>query len=185
MKKYNIIYADPPWSFKNYNDKTATKYVGNVYPVMNTKDICKLPIKDLADENCVLLIWITFPKLQEVFNVINNWGFEYKTCGFVWVKKNKKNINSNFWGMGYYTRSNAELCLLATKGKPLKRLSHKIHSIIEYPITKHSEKPDTIRDKIVELFGDLPRIELFAREKTDGWDVWGNEVDSDIDISCS
>lgn len=82
--------------------------------------------------------------------------------------------------MGYYTRSNSELCLLGIKGKPLDRLSHSISQILVAPVEKHSKKPAIVRDKIVQLFGDLPRIELFARQKTEGWDVWGNEVESDI-----
>lgn len=114
------------------------------------------------------------PKLDECWELIKNWGFEYKTVAFVWVKRNKK-APTFFWGMGRWTRSNAELCLLATKGKP-KRINASIHSIIDTPIEAHSKKPQEVRDRIVKLVGNLPRIELFAREKSDGWDVWGNEV---------
>jgi len=117
------------------------------------------------------------PKLNEVFDVIKNWGFEYKTVAFTWVKKNKKS-KGWFWGMGRWTRANAELCLLATKGNP-KRINAGIHSIIDTPVQAHSQKPDIVRDKIIELVGDLPRIELFARQKTKGWDVWGNEIESE------
>jgi N6-adenosine-specific RNA methylase IME4 len=106
---------------------------------------------------------------------IAEWGFTYKTCAFTWIKQNKK-TPSVFWGMGYYTRSNAEVCLLATKGKPLPRKSHKVHSVIFSPIEKHSKKPEKAREGIEVLFGDLPRIELFARQHADGWDCWGNEV---------
>ena len=179
-KKYNIIYADPPWS---YRDKALAGNRGACckYPVMSIEDICKLNIKEIVADNCVLFIWVTMPKLNECFDVIKSWGFEYKTCAFTWVKKNKKS-DSWFWGMGSWTRANAELCLLATKGKPT-RVSAKVHSIIDTPIEEHSKKPDIVRDKIVELCGDLPRIELFARQKTEGWDVWGNEVESDINLS--
>ncbi|KKL93358.1 hypothetical protein LCGC14_1875440, partial [marine sediment metagenome] len=128
----------------------------------------------------ILFIWTTSPKLNEVFSVIDAWGFEYKTKGFCWIKKNKK-ANTLFWGMGRWTRANSEDCLIATKGKPLRK-SASIHQIIEAPIREHSRKPDETRDRIVELVGDLPRIELFAREKTPGWDVWGNEVESDIEL---
>jgi N6-adenosine-specific RNA methylase IME4 len=106
--------------------------------------------------------------------LIASWGFEYKTVAFTWVKKNKKS-DSWFWGMGNWTRANAEVCLLATKGKP-KRISAAVHSIISTPVRKHSQKPDEARDRIVQLLGDLPRIELFAREETAGWDVWGDEI---------
>lgn len=115
------------------------------------------------------------PKLNEVFEVIKNWGFVFKTCGFTWIKKNKK-ANTNFMGMGRWTRANAELCLIVTKGKP-QRVSAGVHSVVESPIEGHSKKPDVVRDKIVELCGDLPRIELFARQKVDGWDCIGNDID--------
>ena len=114
------------------------------------------------------------PLLQEGLETIKKWNFVYKTCAFNWVKKNKR-TDSYFWGLGYWTRANAELCLLATKGKP-KRINAGVHSVIDTPIEKHSKKPDEVKRRIVELMGDLSRIELFARQKTDGWDVWGNEV---------
>ena len=106
------------------------------------------------------------------------WGFEYKTAAFVWVKKNRKN-GSNFWGMGAYTRANAEVCLLGvTPGFKAKELirSHSVHQIIEAPYEGHSKKPSEVRQRIVELLGDVPRIELFARQKADGWDAWGDEL---------
>jgi N6-adenosine-specific RNA methylase IME4 len=140
--------------------------------------ICALPVADIADRDCALFLWATFPNLREAFEVITAWGFEYKTVAFTWVKRNKKS-NSWFTGMGYWTRANAEICLLATKGKP-KRIARNIRQIIDTPIERHSKKPDAARNRIVELMGDIPRIELFAREKFDGWDVFGNEVDSDI-----
>lgn len=118
--------------------------------------------------------------MEEAFKVIRAWGFEYKTVAFAWAKQNKK-ADSLFWGMGYWTRANVELCLLATKGH-LKRVSSKVHQVIMSHIEEHSKKPAETRDRIVELMGDLPRIELFARQKTSGWDVWGNEVESDITL---
>ena len=120
------------------------------------------------------------PKLDECFEVIKAWGFEYKTVAFTWVKRNKK-APSWFWGMGRWTRANAELCLLATRGKP-KRISAAVSSIIDTPIEGHSKKPDIVRDRIIQLVGDLPRLELFARQKTEGWDVWGNEVKNNLEI---
>ena len=173
-KKYNIIYADPPWTFNFWSDKASRK-VSNHYKLMKADDIYNLPVNDIAEDNSVLFIWVTYPNLLEGLETIKRWGFTYKTCGFSWVKQNKKS-DSLFWGMGYYTRANNEICLLATKGKPLKRLNHGVHQIVLDKIREHSRKPDCIRDRIVKLFGDLPRIELFARQKTPGWDVWGNEV---------
>ena len=170
VQKYQIIYADPAWNYWGRGDR----YVGLKYDVMSSSDIGNLPVKDIADNDCLLFIWVTMPKLNEVFDVINKWGFEYKTCAFTWVKRNKKS-DSWFWGMGRWTRANAELCLLATKGNP-KRISASVHSIIETPIEHHSKKPDIVRQKIIELVGDLKRIELFARETAQGWDSWGNEL---------
>tara|TARA_Y100001938_G_scaffold146020_1_gene223963 strand:- start:432 stop:968 length:537 start_codon:yes stop_codon:yes gene_type:complete len=172
-KKYNIIYADPAWS---YRDKASAGKRGACfkYPTVTQDWLNKLPVQEISNNDCILFIWVTHPKLNEVFDLIKNWGFEYKTCAFTWVKRNKK-ANTWFMGMGRWTRANSELCLLATKGKP-KRLSASVRSIIDTPIEQHSKKPDCTRDKIVELMGDLPRIELFARQKVEGWDCWGNEV---------
>lgn len=109
------------------------------------------------------------------------WGFEYKTAAFVWVKKARKS-GGNFWGMGAYTRANAEVCLLGTtKGLRAKEWvkSHRVHQIVEAPVEGHSKKPDEVRRRIVELLGDVPRIELFARQRAEGWDSWGDEVPED------
>lgn len=172
-KKYNIIYADPPWSYK---DKALSGNRGACfkYPVMDFEDICKFPIANIAAEDCILFLWVTMPMLNGCFELIKKWGFEYKTCGFVWVKKNKK-ADSLFWGMGNWTRANAEICLIAIKGKP-KRQAANVHSVVMTPIEEHSKKPDEVRKRIVQLCGDLPRIELFARQHAEGWDCWGNEV---------
>jgi len=170
MKKYQIIYADPPWTFKTYSPKGKEhKSAECHYTCMTIEDIKNLPINKLSDENCVLFLWVTFPLLLDGLETIKRWGFEYKTCGFNWIKKNKI-ADTYFWGLGYWTRSNSELCLLATKGNP-KRLSKSVHQICDAKIRQHSQKPDIIRQKIIELCGDLPRIELFARQKTEGWDI--------------
>lgn len=144
------------------------------YPTMSIEDICLLPVEKIADKDSILFMWVTFPTLQEALKVIEAWGFEYKTVGFVWVKQNKK-TPTLFWGMGFWTRANAELCIIATKGHP-KRKSAGVHQVIMSRIEEHSKKPDETRNRIVELIGDLPRIELFARQQADGWDCWGNEV---------
>lgn len=174
-RKYEIIYADPPWS---YRDKINPGNRGAAfkYSTMSDREICQLPVGDLAAENCFLFLWATFPRLPLALEVIDTWGFAYRTLGFNWVKMNKVQTDTVFWGGGNYTRSNAEVCLLGIKGKP-KRVSAGVHSQIISPHTgKHSEKPGLVRDRIVELCGDLPRIELFAREAVTGWDCWGNEV---------
>ena len=172
-KKYQIIYADPPWSYK---DKALAGNRGACckYPVMESANISQFPINNLASKDCILFIWVTMPKLNEVFKLIKEWEFEYKTCAFTWVKKNKV-ADSWFWGMGRWTRANSEICLLATKGKP-KRINAGVHSVIDTPIEAHSKKPNEARKRIVDLMGDIPRIELFARQEFDGWDCWGDEV---------
>ena len=172
-KKYKIIYADPPWS---YRDKAlaGNRGAGCKYQVQEKDWLQKLPVQLLAEDDCVLFLWVTMPMLDEGLELIKSWGFEYKTVAFTWVKKNKK-ADSWFFGMGNWTRSNAELCLIGKKGK-IKRQSASISSIIDTRIQEHSKKPDCTREKIVSLMGDISRIELFARQRTDGWDVWGNEV---------
>ena len=125
-----------------------------------------------------LFLWATFPQLNEAFRVIEAWGFKYKTLAFLWLKQNRK-ADSWFYGMGFWTRSNAEVCLLATRGHP-KRQCAGIHQFVISHIEQHSKKPDEVRDKIVKLMGDQPRVELFARQQTPGWDVWGNEVESTV-----
>lgn len=188
--RYNIIYADPPWS---YDDKCLHRGgAERHYRTMDLKDICALPINDLAASDCLLFMWATFPKLWEAKDVFSAWGFEYKTCAFVWIKTNKREVTEqasffpvdsfdSFWGMGRWTRSNAEICLLGTKGQP-KRQSGGVHQIIYAPISEHSAKPAETRTRIVELAGDLPRVELFARKSAEGWDCWGNEVESTCQI---
>lgn len=180
MKKYSIIYADPPWQYKVYSKKGLGRSAESHYPTMELEDIQALPVGELADTDCVLFMWTTIPLLKDCFSVMKAWGFEYKTVAFVWIKQNRKS-DSLFWGMGHWTRANAELCMLATKGHP-KRKSAGVHQVIISHIEEHSKKPDIVRHRIIELVGDLPRVELFAREKADGWDAWGNEVDCDIEI---
>ena len=155
----------------------------NHYPTMDIGAIKGLPVGELADKDCALFLWVTFPCLREGLAVLDSWGFTYKTVAFVWVKQNKK-ADSLFWGLGYWTRANAEVCILATKGSP-KRASAQVHQVILSHIEEHSKKPHEARDRIVQLMGDVPRIELFARSRAEGWDAWGNEVDSDISMKGS
>lgn len=175
-RKYNIIYADPPWQFKVWSRATGLgRSAESHYPTMVKEDIQKLPIENITTKDAVLFLWVTYPCLEEGLELVKKWGFTYKTCAFSWIKLNKKN-DSPFVGMGYYTRANNEICLLATKGKPLKRVSKSVRQVVLSKIREHSQKPDEVRDRIVDLFGDLPRIELFARQQIEGWDCWGNEV---------
>lgn len=177
-RRYSVIYADPPWK---YDCKALEGCAENHYPTMSVEEICKLPVEALAANDSLLFLWATYPQLKEALQVVEAWGFTYKTCAFTWIKKNKI-ADSLFYGLGFWTRGNAEVCLLATRGKPT-RTSNSVFSIIQSPVAAHSEKPDEARRRIVELVGDVPRLELFARKKYEGWDVWGNEVSSNPDVS--
>lgn len=174
MGKYQVIYADPPRAYRVWSKKGNGRSAESHYPTMSIEEIADLPVNELADENCALFLWVTFPLLKEIWKVIDAWGFTYKSVAFVWIKQNKK-ADSLFWGMGYWTRANAEICILATKGSP-KRYSKRVHQVIVSHIEEHSKKPEEARRRIEQLMGDVPRIELFARRETPGWDVWGNEV---------
>lgn len=170
-KKYNIIYADPPWKYKDARCEGAAE---KIYSTMTVEQLCELPIKQLADKDSVLFMWATYPKMQDALDVIKAWGFTYKSIAFQWIKQNPKG-EGYYLGLGRWTRGNSEPCLIATKGKP-HRISASVRQLIFSPLTRHSQKPPETREKIIELMGDLPRIELFARQYADGWDCWGNEV---------
>ena len=171
MKKYQIIYADPPWQWKTYSDKGRTKTPDNHYSLMTLENLGNLTLP--SDDDCALFMWVQDAHLHNAIHLGEKWGFIYKTVAFMWDKQN--------FGMGYWTRKGAEICLLFTKGHP-KRVSGGVRQFISSKAREHSRKPDEIRNRIVKLMGDIPRIELFARQKTEGWDVWGNEVESDIEL---
>ena len=175
-KKYSVIYADPPWSYKDKRDKHPRLCGGATvhYNTMSMEDLKQLPIQSIADDNCYMFMWATFPNLQEALDLMKAWGFKYKTLGFSWIKTNKIN-GKPFFGIGYYMKSNCEVCLMGLKGKPFK-VSNSISSVLIEPREEHSKKPDIARDNIVKFCGDVPRIELFAREFAEGWDSWGNEL---------
>ena len=172
-KKYGVIYADPPWSFKTYSEKGKDRSPEKHYPVLSIADIIQLPVDRIAKDNAVLLMWVIDPLLDQAFKVIDAWGFKYKTVGFTWAKSNKTKPGF-FTGLGYWTRGNPEMCLLATKGKP-KRLSKSVPQLVIDQRREHSKKPD-IMYKHIENLLEGPYIELFARQKVSGWDAWGNEV---------
>jgi len=171
-KKYQIIYADPPWHYISniFNRESAN----DNYNTLKCTDIAKIPILDICDWDCICFLWAVFPKIEEALYVLRSWGFEYKTVAFTWVKTNKKS-NTPFFGMGKWTRSNAEICLLGTHGN-IKREDASVSQIIFSNIMEHSKKPDEVRKRIVDLIGDVPRIELFARQRWDGWDCYGDQL---------
>lgn len=190
QKLYNIIYADPPWRYK---DKSLHRGgAERHYKTMNLQDIKNLDVNSIAADNSMLFMWATLPLIREAFELIYSWNFTFKTCAFVWVKSNKRVCKKqleifqakkldDFMGNGHWTRANAEICLLATKGRP-KKISNSVRQIIYSPISDHSKKPSETRDRIIELCGDLPRIELFSRQEIAGWDNWGNKIETKVNL---
>lgn len=189
-KTYDIIYADPPWQYKTWGRKGPSRTAASFYDTQSLGDLACMDIASLCNPDCVLLMWVTFPCLKEALLLGKAWGFTYKTVAFVWVKRNRHN-HELFVGLGHYTRANAEMVLLFTKGKPLKRICKDVQQVVITPKSRHSQKPDEIRKRIVRLFGDRPRLELFARSRTGffpdeeyvGWDVFGNEVNGSIPVN--
>lgn len=180
-KKYDIIYADPPWS-SDYHSGGLVHGRGLArqhYSVMSTIDIAHLPIQSISKDNSILFLWATYPCLSSALYVIKEWGFRYITAGFTWIKTNKKS-GTFYFGMGNYTRANAEICLIGVSKRFKNKSqikSRKVSSLIVSEKREHSRKPDEVRDKIIELLGeDVSRIELFARQEFPGWDCWGDEV---------
>lgn len=201
-KKYEIIYSDPAWQYRDTCD-AGKRGAAHHYTVSSLSDMMQMPINRISADNCVLFMWHVGPQPQEALDLLKAWGFTLKNFkAFTWIKLNKKFIQSahkafglhaddiklmseeqlteimqklTFMGMGNWTRANSEDCLVAVKGKP-KRVSASIKQVIFAPIGDHSAKPPIVRDKIVDLVGNLPRIELFARDCSPGWDSFGNEL---------
>ena len=174
-KKYSIIYADPPWSYQNRGTRAAAS---KHYDTMTIEDIKRMGVGAaggvLLTRIACFCMWATFPMAPRGSRRDRGVGLQLQDRRLQLGKQNR-NGTGIFMGLGNWTRSNSEICLLATKGKP-KRISGSVRSIVLSPLQQHSRKPAEIRDRIVELMGDLPRIELFAREAAPGWDVWGNEA---------
>jgi N6-adenosine-specific RNA methylase IME4 len=188
--RYQLIAADPPWNFRNWGaDKVGVTHersrgANKHYPTMTIDDICALPVESMAAPDSVLLLWMVWTHLPEALRVIEAWGFEYKTCAYTWVKANPGGMGF-FTGMGYYTRANTEACLLATRGKGLVRQAADVGQLIYSPVKKHSQKPKEFFWKTERLFGDVSRVELFARRTRPGWDAWGNEVECTAQLAVA
>lgn len=172
---YNIIHADPPWPFDNYSAKGESRNPNRHYATMPIKQIQALPVGDIAAGNCALFLWVVDPLLDQGLETLRRWGFRYTSVAFTWAKRTSRDAAWHM-GTGYYTRGNPETCLLGMMGR-LERKSGGVRQLIVEPVREHSRKPDRVADDIVRLFGDLPRVELFARTKRPGWDAWGNQVD--------
>ncbi len=182
-RKYRVVYADPPWSFRNRSRKGEGRNALAHYDCLDFPALAALPLPDLAADDCVLFLWAVDPLLDQALDLIRAWGFVYKTVGFTWVKTNStrddKSTTSTddggfFTGLGYWTRANPEQCLLATRGAPRRR-ARDVKRLVVEPRREHSRKPDTIRSRIERLV-EGPYVELFARETRPGWDAWGAEV---------
>lgn len=183
-RKYDIIYADPPWDYggKMQFDKSSIKTENQgwkrdifisaanfKYPTVKTKDLMKIPLGNICADDCLLFMWVTNPHLAQGIQLGQAWGFEYKTVAFVWDKMSHN--------PGQYTLSNCELCLLFKRGRiPSPRGARNIQQLVRIPRGKHSEKPNQVRENIVRMFPSQSKIELFARERPEGWDVWGLDV---------
>jgi len=182
MKKYQIIYADPPWYFSGgvYQDNNRPpRKASDQYKLTKTNELEKLAVSSIAADDALLFMWTTDQHIPDALNLIESWGFRYCTVAFYWVKK--YHTGSTCFNVGCWTMKSVEQVLLGLRGKPMKlKKIRNIKQLVEAERTNHSKKPKEVKRRIVELVGDIPRIELFAREKTPGWDVWGNEVDSDI-----
>lgn len=204
--KYTVIYADPPWEYDNPKDHKAA-LGGTPYKQISLKELKELPIQQIAADDCALFMWATIPKLPEAIELMKAWGFKYTTGPFTWLKLNptgelivadKDYVLSNeitikkgsiilnggiYSGLGHWSNGNQEIIIMGKKGHP-KRFAKNVKQPIVAPRSKHSRKPDDARQRIRLLMGDVPRIELFATETPEGWDVVGGAVDG-LDISES
>ena len=177
-KSYKIIYADPPWEYSSRQFQDSGREfveIENFYNTMKVQDIMKLPIKQISDKDCACFLWVTDSHLDKGIQVLNAWGFRYVTIAFVWVKKTEN--GNTYVNYGPWTLKSTEICILGTKGKMQQyKKSKNVRSLVEATRTIHSKKPNEVRSRIVELFGDIPKIELFARERVEGWECWGNQI---------
>jgi N6-adenosine-specific RNA methylase IME4 len=182
MPKFSVILADPPWRFAPMGidpSVVADRYKGRSaeshYDTMGSQELTSLPVASIAGNPSVLFLWTTSPFLSHAICTMSAWGFRYKTVAFAWIKQNKAGTD---WasGMGWYTLSNVELCILGTKGATLKRQCRNVRQLVVAPRREHSRKPDEVRARIERMYGPVPKVELFARERADGWTCLGNEV---------
>lgn len=220
--KYDLIYADPAWHWKPRSAKGEGRSAKNHYTVTSLEDMKALPVRSIAARRSVLCMWAIDPMLPQALELMDAWGFEYKTVVFYWVKTTKKSkiafegnkaffspdvYGSSLWndllamgftglpvfftGLGYYTRANPEMCLLGTRKRDLLQLipggglpvrDHAVPRLIVSPVGRHSQKPEEARLRLERLFGDVNRVELFARSRRPNWDAWGNEVEGSIDL---
>lgn len=173
---YSIIYADPAWDYDGrtqHNGLSSTGDAKTHYQTMTLSNLKQLKVPSICEKDCLLFLWSSSPHLDQAIELMKAWGFEYKTIAFVW---DKQKVNP-----GYYTMSQCEICLVGKKGNiPTPRGSRNIRQFLSEERTRHSAKPNEIRNRIHQMFPTQKKIELFARERFHGWDCWGNEVESKI-----
>ena len=172
--RYGAILADPPWSYENWSEAGSHKNASSHYNCMSFQDLASLNVGHLAAPDCALFMWVTDPLLIEGVQLMRAWGFTYKTVAFTWAKRTPRDTGWHV-GLGYWTRANPEMCLLGTIGKP-KRLNRDVRQLIVAPVREHSRKPADTHVRIERLVAG-PYCELFARERREGWDSWGNQTD--------
>lgn len=178
MRRYALIYADPPWQ---YRDRGIRASADRHYVTTPCADLERLPVWELAARDAILALWATGPMLPEALDLGHAWGFRYVTIGLTWIKTTRDNSRPAM-GLGHWTRSASELCLLFRRGRP-RRVDRAVPQVLHAPRQAHSAKPPEARDRLVRLLGDVPRIELFARDRVEGWDAWGNQAPGGSDVN--
>lgn len=169
--RFSIVYADPPWQYRARSWRGENRSADHHYETQSLAWIRALPVCEVIRPHSAVFLWVTAPMLQEGIGTLRAWGFRYSTIAFVWIKTTKA---GKIWsGQGYSTRQNAELCLLGRWGSGLKRKRRDVSQIVLSPRDIHSRKPAIVRDRIVDLYGDVPRVELFAVDPAPGWSAWG------------
>jgi N6-adenosine-specific RNA methylase IME4 len=178
---YGAVYADPPWRFATFSEKGKGRSAEAHYDCMSLPEIKAMPVARWGARDCTLFLWTTDPMLRHALDVIEAWGFAYKTVAFYWVKLNRNRSGGMllsqrdfFTGMGFWTRANPELCLLATRGKPQRRATD-VAKLLIAARREHSRKPDETYGRIERLV-EGPYLELFARATRSGWDRVGNQT---------
>lgn len=172
-----VVYADPPWKY-NARNNPGTKFGGGTpYPTMTLEELKQLPVQMFCFSNCALAMWTTGPRIPEAVELIEAWGFRYATILFTWVKTTK--AGTYRLGPGYYTGSNAELCLLGVRGS-MPPVDKGVRQVIAAPVGRHSKKPEEAYERLEALWPDAWKVELFARNKREGWFAWGNEIEPDF-----
>jgi N6-adenosine-specific RNA methylase IME4 len=171
---FGCIYADPPWAFRTWSGTTGTPHrtANDHYTTTETVKLADLPVSSIAAPDCALFMWVVSSHVGQSIDLARAWGFEFKTIAFVWHKGSSPDHAKI--GMGYWTRQQAEICFLFTRGKP-KRMAMGVRQLIVAPRREHSRKPDEAYERIEALVGG-PYLELFARQARSGWSSWGNEV---------